>query len=277
MCHIAAIWHTLPNLITPGAEQVFQQGYIFGLCLCPVGRLDDHRRSRGRHDLTKQAGIYLTFNEVVVPIAAGIELILGIVGMNQIYGPGYGPHPGNHGEKLLATGVSVTGIQTNARPILAYRIPEPSELVQTSGHSVFAAGGVLDEDPTTESALSLRILESLTPVCYTQCRVVLDGQMAAVHHDTAGPDLAGGYHVCTQQGARWGANFIVRRGHIDEIWGVDYDLDIAVPQGAGIFSRLGLRPALWAGEKKLRNIGAAGSGFVQRSRRINMGTYTHVA
>ena len=122
---------------------------------------------------TTSSGSIVPAAEVVVPVLAGVERALGVVGVDQVDPAGDRLDPVDEAEQLLAAGVGVAGVQAEADLVVADRVPEPGQRVEPPGAGVVAAGGVLDQDRHAEAAGVGRVREGLAPV------VEADGQVVA--------------------------------------------------------------------------------------------------
>ena len=96
-------------------------------------RLDDDRRAGGPDHRDDQLRVDLAAAEVVVPVPAGVERVLGVVGVDQVDPAGDRLDPVDDAEQLLAARVRVAGVQAEADLVVADRVPQPGERVEAAG------------------------------------------------------------------------------------------------------------------------------------------------
>ena len=113
------------------------------------------------HHRDDQLWIDLALAEVVVPVAAGVERVLRVVGVHQVDAAGDRLDPVDDVEQVLAAGVGVAGVEAEADAEVADRVPQPGERVEPPGARVVAARGVLDQDRQREAALSAACAKAL--------------------------------------------------------------------------------------------------------------------
>jgi hypothetical protein len=158
----------------------------------------------------------------------------------------------------------MAGVETESRPELANRIPEPSEPVKTAGHRVVAARGVLDQDRQRKPAFVARPSKGLAPIVVADLRVVGCVEVTAVHDQPLRCDLHGRFGVLGQQLAARDADAVVQRGHVEHIGRMDVDRQAAGFQRCGLWVLGRLLPTLRVGQEELDDLGAHISSGAQR-------------
>ncbi len=113
------------------------------------------------------------------------------------------------------------------------------------------AGGVLDEHRHGEAAVGGLPLEQLAPVVEARRRVVLAGDVPAVHDHPGRSDVGRCPGVLAEQLAAGDADAVVGRGHVEHVGGVHEDHQVGRAQLVGVGAGLGRRPALRVGEEHL--------------------------
>jgi hypothetical protein len=226
----------MPTALEPALPQ---EGDVRPLPVRAARGFHDHRRVGGPDHRHHQLRVDRSAVEVVVPVAAGAEAVLGVVRVHQVDLAGDGLDPVHQVEQLLTARVRVAGVQAEPDAVTADRVPEPGQCVQPAGARVVAASGVLDQDRDGEAARLGGVGERLAPVVEADGQVVAGVDVTAVHDQPLGADRGGGLRVAHQQFPARDADSVVERGDVDDVRGVDVDVHLGGAKTFGVLPRPG--------------------------------------
>ena len=193
-------------------------------------------------------------------IPAGVERVLGVVGLHQIDTTGGLQQSLDETVEGLATGPRMTGVQNQSHAEITDLVPKSRYPLDPTCHRLVPSGGVLDQD----RHVRVQGLEGLSPPDEPFLLGTVPRHMTAVHHDSGRIDLGGGVTgVLKDLSARY-SNPVVVGADIDQIRSVDVDGDRGVSECLGVISGHRLLPRLRIGEEDLNQVGAPRLGLGER-------------
>src|SRR4029453_7140011 len=139
--------------------------------------------------------MHCPIGEVGMPVAARVEWVARVVGMDEIDPPGDRLHPADDAVQVLAAGMRVTCVEHEADVVTADRVPQPRDCIQPPSHRVVAASSVFDEDRTAH----LYPFDGLAPVVEADLRVILLEYVTGMDDQRPGTDLCGCIDVLLEQ------------------------------------------------------------------------------
>ena len=217
--------------------------------------------------IEEQGGVDRARLDGCVAIPPRVELVTGVVAVNQVDPACYRRDPVHHRCQIIAARVRMAGIKTETDGmVIAVRVgevgdgvPQAGDRVEAAGHRVIPASGVLDE----QWHGPLYALHRLAPVGVAFGLVYPAGHVPAVHDEARGPHRGGSGELLAEQLAAGNPDPVVRARHVDPVGRVDEHLQAGLaergPELAGVTAGERRRvPALRIAEEELDDLSPGG-------------------